>query len=210
MSELDEWFPRADNGAPPEPNTDPGIIDGARYDRRKSAHRKSTAKNLERIGEGLTHDVLEKFGVTLRKIPLLPGYYGYISVDVDFQGAYQGRPLKVEAKTWWVARKSFALSRFSENERGYMRRGLNEGWQCWVSIALLDGEPTRRACNTLYVLSWEDWLNIESQLAARAAGNFKGRSLRAGDIDLLSGYEVRRVKRQWVVAERHPLLGEAQ
>lgn len=210
MSLLDEWFPR---NKKPQRETQPehGAIDaplrwtGIEPEPRKTKRDpdRITAKQLERIGEGLTRDVLAKFDISLSKIPLVEGYYGYTSIDVDFQGAWDGHPLKVEAKTWWIARNSFPLSRISKNERGYLRRGLRDGFNCWLTFALLRDEPKRSACNELYVIPWGDWLFIESQLQERASGNFKGASLRECDLDLLDGYALLRDGRQWIIPEGH-------
>jgi len=211
MSELDEWFgPRKQKQQRPTPTPEQGVITvelrwdvGPQVKTKKRDPNRVTAKTLERIGEGLTRDVLGKFGIGLHKIPLVENYYGYTSTDVDFQGAYQDRPLKVEAKAWWLAQSNFALSRFSANERGYMRRGLRDGFQCWVTIALLDIEPTRSACNALYVLPWEHWLQVELALLDRATGNYKGQSLRKCDLDLLNGYAIVREGRRWVIPDEH-------
>ena len=211
MSLLDEYFPRPEPKQRPQPAPEQGVIEqpqrwavGPQPKTTKRDPNRVTAKQLERIGEGLASYVLGKFGIVLYKIPLVEGYYGYTSIDVDFQGAYQGRPLKVEAKAWWSERSStFALSRFSKNERRYMGRGLAQGFQCWITIALLDTEPTRGACNHLYVVPWSDWLIIEGLLGERAGGNFKGRSMRVRDIDLLDGYAIVRDGRRWVLPARH-------
>ena len=212
MSLLDEWFePRKVKKQRPAPAPEPGVIEqyqrwdiGPQPKTKKRDPNRVTAKQLERIGEGLTKDVLGKFGIPLHKIPLTEGYYGFSSLDVDFNGAYQGRPLKVEAKAWWMARSStFALSRFSKNERGYMQRGIAQGFHCWITIALLDTDPTRGACNHLYVVPWLDWLLIEDELGERVSGNFKGRSMRGRDIDLLAGYAIVRESRRWVIPAGH-------
>jgi len=218
--ELDLWFPRQNRApkkvAPPTPDPDgttPPIWFREAVPERKAKPRdpnKVTAKKLERIGEGLTKDVLKKFGISLSKIPLIESYYGYKSIDVDFRGSYQGRPLKVEAKTWWRARKNFPLSRFSRNERGYMRRGIAEGFQCWVTFAVLDTEPRRGACNALYVLTWQEWVRIEAELLARAAGNYKGRSMRKRDLDLLDGFAIVRKSRRWTLPPGHWLVPGAR
>ena len=212
MNELDKWFPRKEKPKIKAVEPEQGIIDGVpRHDnwkkpRKKRDPHKVTAKQLERIGEKLTQYVFDKLlNVSLRKIPLVEGYYGFKSIDVDFLGSYGGRPLKVEAKTWWIARNGFPLSRFSDNERMYMQRGLDDGFLCWIAIAVLRDRPKRSACNELYVLSWSEWLNIEQTLAERASGNFKGRSMRKRDIDLLNGYAITRNGRQWEIPNDHPL-----
>jgi len=211
MSLLDEWFePRKIKKQRPAPAPEPGVIEqpqrwavGPQPKTTKRDPNRVTSKQLERIGEGLTRDVLGKFGIPLHKVPLVEGFYGYTSIDVDFQGVYQGRPLKVEAKAWWSERANFPLSRFSKNERGYMQRGMAQGFQCWITIALLDTEPTRGACNHLYVVPWSDWLIIEGLLGERVSGNYKGRSMRGRDIDLLDGYAIVRDGRWWVIPARH-------
>lgn len=146
--------------------------------------------------------MLEKFGVTLRKIPLRESYYGYSSVDVDFQGTK--RAVKVEAKAWWIAHNTFALSRFSKNERGYLNKAMRGNYETWITIALLDTEePSRANCHSLYVIPWARWLEIEAKLSTRASGNFKGKSLRRRDLDLIEGYQIVKVKRRWVLPDEH-------
>lgn len=231
MSELDKWFPRTKKAAVPVERTTAEnfrerleathdnlahggyaagqareeFASGPRPSRRKRKPKPGSAKSLERIGEGLARDTFKnQLGIMLTKIPTGYNWAGHpLSTDVDFQGSYQGRPLKVEAKAWWCARKSFPLARFSVNERRYLNNGVAQGWQCWVTIALLDGEPRRGACNNLYVLPWSRWLQIEAELRQRAKGNYEGKSFRRRDLDLLDGLAIVRQGRRWVVPEGH-------
>lgn len=166
------------------------------------------AKELEQIGEGLTKAVFKnQLGIKLTKVPLVISftYHGIrrTSTDVDFTGFHAGRDIRVEAKTWWSAKKGFPLARFSDRERGFLRQAVARGYHAWVTIALLDGEPTRGACNNLYVLSWTKWLEIEAALRGRAAGRFEGKSLRRRDLDLLDGLAIARHGRRWVVPGSH-------
>jgi len=216
MSLLDEYFPRPKKRERKEPEPrfpGVGIIEGVPWQRGPAPVRKKkrdphnpTSKQLERIGEGLTRDVFKnQLKIELTKIQTFVNRAGYNqSQDVDFQGAHNGRPLKVEAKAWWIAHKVFPLSRFSDNERAYMRRGLAGGFQCWVTIAILDTEePSRTNCYALYVIPWAQWLKIEQALAARASGNYKGKSLRRKDLDLIEGCQIVKVKRRWVLPDGH-------
>jgi len=176
----------------------------------KPKRKKTKSQKLGTIGEGLAKLCLSKIGVSLTKIPLIEAYYGYKSIDVDFRD--EARRVKVEAKAWWTkgGKNSFPLSRFSDNERRYMREGIVTGFKCWITIALLDGEPTRSACNAVYVIPWTRWLEIEAQLSARAAGNYKGLSLRVRDLDLLEGYAIVREGRRWVIPAGHWLNEEVE
>lgn len=177
---------------------------GGRPSGRKRKPKPGSAQALKIIGEGLTRDIFKnQLGITLNKVPQVLGYYGYQATDVDFQGFHEGRDMRVEAKAWWVAKKSFPLTRFSDNERVYLNQAVRRGYHTWVTIALLDGEPTRGACNAFYVLPWGRWLEIEAALRGRAKGRYKGKSMRERDIDLLEGLAIVRRGRRWVVPEEH-------
>ena len=207
-SELDEFFgPRRQYKQKPTQRRT-GIIENPwaqveRKPRQAATPRKSV--KIGKLGEDIARDVLKKFGIRLTKIPLRENYYGYTSIDVDFQGSYHNRPLKVEAKAWWTkgGENNFPLTRFSKNERGYMRRGMEQGFQCWITLAYLDTEPTRKACDALYVIPWAEWLQIEAALLERATGNYKGRSLRVRDLDLLEGYAIVKQSRRWTLPAEH-------
>jgi len=170
----------------------------SRKPRRKPERGKVTSKMLERIGEGLAKAIFAKHGIKLAKIPLIQGFYGYKSQDVDFVS--EAARVKVEAKTWWVFKKSFPLARISDNERGYLDTSTRNGFKCYITIALLETElATRSACSVFYVIPWLEWLNIEDSLKTRQKGNFQGRSLRKCDLDLLEKFILRKVKGRWRV-----------
>ena len=172
--------------------------------RKRRDPNKPTPKQLRDIGEGLTKYIFNRVGVKLRKIEQIEGWGGYWkSVDVDY--ANDAHRVKVEAKTWWTkhGKNSFALSRVSDKERRYMARGPREGFRCYMSIALLDGDPTRKACQTFYVIPWGAWMQIEAELLQRAAGNYKGKSLRVKDLDLLDGFAIVRNGTRWQIPPSH-------
>jgi len=165
---------------------------------------KPTPNQLKNIGEGLTKYILKKAGINLRKIEQIAGWGGYYkSVDVDFVD--DARRVKVEAKTWWTkgGKNNFPLSRFSKKERQYLYRAGWNGWRAWVTIALLDGAPSRQACNTFYVILWPEWMRIEAELRRRASGNYEGKSLRVRDLDLLARYAIGRDGTRWAIPPGH-------
>jgi len=221
---LDDFFPRDTKAQRrPRPAQPPNVqvIEGPRWGAnytdgapvkptRRRDPNKPTAKDLERIGEGLTKYLLKKVGLKLTKIPLIENYYGYTSQDVDFRD--EAHRLKVEAKAWWLqgGKNNFPVRRVSTNERRYLNAAIATGWQAWVTIALLDTLPTRKACNTFYVIPWRAWLQIEVELLKRAGGNYKGKSLRVRDLDLLEGYAIVREGRRWVIPAGHWLNEEVE
>ena len=214
MSELDKYFPR--NSEPP---TIEAPQDGVRpwaaglYEfgvttpkaKKRRDPSKPTPAQLRRIGEGLTKYIFQKAGFPLRKIEEHEAWPGgpYKPVDLDY--CNDAHRIKAEAKTWWTKHgtNNFPLSRISENQRRFFRNALNNVWRAYLTIALLDAEPTRKACDVVYIIPWAEWLKIEDELQTRTSGNYKGKSFRVRDLDLLEPFAVRRHGRRWETYSGH-------
>ena len=223
--DLDAWFPRSATtpGPLPEPVVEQGVYPGIMTKRSKPTTQRTTLYNpheVGKVGEGLTRYVFEKFGATLSKsqtqeIPTDEGFR-YISTDLDEVGSIRvnvggqtfAMSLKVESKGW--TKGTLPISRISDKQRKYFTRGMNASQMCVLSLVvwpMVCQNYGRSGVDCVYLVTWQRWLEIERELQGRAKGNYKGRSLRRKDLDLLDGCKVERVKRRWTLCDRHWLTG---
>ncbi len=169
--------------------------------KKKRDPNKPTPYQLKRIGEGLAQYIFEKAGIQLRKMEEKEAWPGGPHKPVDVDYVNDAHLVKVEAKCWWTkdGKNNFALSRISDNQRRFLNNATRAGWRAFVTVALLDTLPKRKACQTFYIVPWGNWLEVEAALIDRSKGNYKGKSLRVRDLDLLRPYAIGRDGRKWDV-----------
>lgn len=221
-TELDRWFPRNPDDAknPQPPRTEHGIIPGIRQKRIKPRGGTKSPQALKRKAEELTRYIFTNlFNAEISKSQVQEiitdkGIFNK-STDVDFVGSMPilsngtaiSYPIKIDAKAWSGA--SFPLSRVSPNERQYFSDGLRAKMGCLLALVVwpLDAKSYGRGdVDAVYLVPWKLWLKLENQLAGMAAGNFKGKSLRRSDLNLLSGCAVVKDGRRWQLEPDHWLI----
>jgi len=217
-TDLDAWFPRDEVVPTPEPKPEQGVYPGFGRQKRHAAKGPSTKNphKLGKIGESLTKRIMEKFGATLNKSPVhqivTDGGIFTQSTNVDFVGSILAgefaRSMICDAKAW--SSGTFPLTRVSHKERGYFTRGAQARQLCVLSLVIWPKVCSNYGAggvDVVYLVTWGRWLEIERELAERAKGNYKGKSLRRRDFDLLAGCAVRRESRRWTLEDGHWLTG---
>ena len=174
----------------------------------------------KRQSESLCKRQFQKFfNVKLVKVrdDLMTGPHGNyrVSKDVDFQGTMflvtngitQPRPLRVECKGITLkfnnvakVRGSFALSRISDIQRGYLQTNRMMGGISVIYLSYhLEGQ-----CDLSYIVSWRQWQRVEEELKERTQGNFHGKSLRyPTDMLLLETAQVYKHNSRWYLTDNH-------
>ena len=217
---LDAWFPRSSTkpGPLPEPVVEHGVYPGImrKHHRVTKGSPTKNPHKLAKIGETLTKRILTKFGATLAKSPVheiaTPSGFFTQSTNVDYVGSIlvqgEGRALMCDAKAWSGA--TFPLTRVSDKERGYFDRGMRARQLCVLSLVIwpqVCDNYGASGVDVVYLVTWQRWLEIERALKGRAKGNYKGKSLRRRDLDLLDGCKVERVSRRWTLEPGHWMAG---
>lgn len=220
---LDDYFPREETPqAPPEKQVETGVIEGlpTKRKRARGAGGKRKPHVIRRKSEELARYLFNKVlgaSVTKSQVQEVPTQRGvfYKSTDVDLVGSMPLRksgvatvyPVKVEVKG--LTGGTFPLSRISDHERRYLNDGRRAGAACFVCLIVWPKAAetiSRGNVERVFLVSWRRWLECEAELLSRAAGNFKGQSLRRKDFDLFGGCEVVKVSRRWQLEPGHWLL----
>jgi hypothetical protein len=187
-----------------------GEMQQARADRRERATKFKVGDESEARGSGW---LSRFFNAEVRKNALrqiqTPAGPQWVSQDVDFDLL---RPLgiggchsiaKVEIKG--TLGNSFPLTRISDRERGFLNRALAYGYSAWILCLWWHKTTTGQDCELMHLVPWAEWKQIEADLEAKAAGNFKGKSIRRR-IDLKTGwdqYAIRKVNQRWQLDKSH-------
>ncbi len=182
----------------------------ARADRRARAAKFKVGDESEARGSGW---LSRFFNAEVRKNALrqvqTPAGPQWVSQDVDFDllrplGVGDCRSItKVEIKG--TLGNSFPLSRISDRERGFLNRALAHGYSAWLLCLWWHKTATGQDCELMHLVPWAEWKQIEADLEAKAAGNFKGKSIRRR-IDLKTGwdqYAIRKVNQRWQLDKSH-------
>jgi hypothetical protein len=182
----------------------------ARADRRARAAKFDVGNESEARGSGW---LSRFFNAEVKKNPLrqiqTAAGLQWVSQDVDYDllrplGVGNCRSItKVEIKG--TLGNSFPLSRISDRERGFLNRALARGYSAWLLCLWWDRTTTGQDCELMHLVPWAEWKQIEADLQAKAAGNFKGKSIRRR-IDLKTGwdqYTVRKVNQRWQLDKSH-------
>jgi len=171
--------------------------------------KKPTPFHTKKLSENLCRKHFKDLlGVELTKVADTKRKFGdrtfYVSEDVDFRGNIFLRvagvtrcyPLRVESKAVTLKRQwrqhkvklagSFPLSSLTDIQRLYLTENKVRGG---LSIIYLTWW-LEKSCQAAFMVHLNSWMEVESILQERALGNFKGKSLRFEDCDLLSTSEI--------------------
>lgn len=171
------------------------------------------AQNIGQTGERWASQNLPKItGATLHKAATREVTRGkdrfYVSQDVDLVGTIPlignpNYPVHIEVKATTTA---LPLSRISNNETRYLDRALNAGEGALVLIVWLpELDRPYRLSDVLAadLIPWRRWPDLSAGLRARISGNYRGRSLRFTDRDLIADCALERAVRSWRLCPGH-------
>ena len=130
------------------------------------------------------------------------------SIGVDYIGRGK-RVGDAPAHTFQIEVKScqsgsFPFKNINDNERKWLNRAVIDGDIAAIALGWWEKVDPRLPMEmTYYVVPWGEWVMLEGLLAARANGNYAGKSLRRQDLKLLDQYKIVKVGTRWPLPDSH-------
>jgi hypothetical protein len=216
MSELDKWFPRSEDeviAGSPAPSATASRMDikarGENWTRTYMyklcniyIRKRSDAPIITPSGK----EIRTYAGVDYHGSVKIPGFPLAARAEVEvktFSEVFQFSEIKSHQATFLDESKErgeLAMVSLVEHEAGQIVRGF---WIPWPAKNKEGGYWHREGYGLGYEVSLKNLAWVRAQLKKRVSGNFKGKSLRPQDQDLLEDFLVEKVKNKWQLSETH-------